>query len=116
VTLKCGEWDKKSDVWGIGCIILELITGTLFFATHDTYEHLAMIEKVSGPMPSTMIRITRNRDCPKWYELSEQKFEMENSYMRWPENVHDQESVDYVQNMPTIEDIVSEDEPELRDL
>lgn len=66
VTLKCCEWDRKSDVWGIGCIILELITGNLFFATHNTYEHLAMIEKASGPIPKNMVIKSKNKDMEKY--------------------------------------------------
>ena len=42
------EWDCKSDIWGIACIALELYTGELYFSTHESYEHLAMIEKRSG--------------------------------------------------------------------
>lgn len=76
VTLKCGEWTSKSDVWGVGCIILELITGKLFFATHETYEHLAMIERVNGPMPGAIVRCSRNKEVEKYYDLSEQKFEV----------------------------------------
>ena len=30
-------------MWSIGCIILELYSGELYFETHETYEHLAMI-------------------------------------------------------------------------
>ena len=32
----------------VGCILLELYTGQLYFRTHEDYEHLAMIEKVCG--------------------------------------------------------------------
>jgi dual-specificity kinase len=42
------HWDEKSDVWGVGCILMELYTGELLFPTSSTYEHLAMIEKISG--------------------------------------------------------------------
>jgi len=36
--------------------------------------------------------------------------------LKWPENVEDSESIDYVKNMPTIEEVVPKSEPELRDL
>jgi hypothetical protein len=67
-------------VWGVGCIILELITGHLFFATHDTYEHVAMVEKVcgkvffltpKGPTPPNMIKSIRSRDYEKWFDHSQ---------------------------------------------
>lgn len=43
----CG-WGNMSDNWGIACIVAELFTGELFFKTHESYEHLAMIEKLAG--------------------------------------------------------------------
>lgn len=34
---------------------MELFTGNLYFATHDSYEHLAMIEKSQGKIPDWMV-------------------------------------------------------------
>ena len=34
---------------------MELYTGSLLFPTHDEVEHLAMIEKLCGPIPKHMI-------------------------------------------------------------
>lgn len=48
VILGCCEWSHASDLWSLGCIIVELYTGKLFFDTHDNYEHVAMIEKAIG--------------------------------------------------------------------
>jgi serine/threonine protein kinase len=30
-------WDHKADLWSVGCILMELYTGELFFPTHDDY-------------------------------------------------------------------------------
>jgi len=46
--LVAGHWTEKSDMWGIACVIVELYFGRLLFDTHKTFEHLAMIEKLSG--------------------------------------------------------------------
>jgi hypothetical protein len=46
--LGCCEWNEKSDIWSIACILAELYTGELFFPTHDNEEHLALIEKACG--------------------------------------------------------------------
>ena len=27
------EWDEESDIWGVGCIAMELFTGDLLFQT-----------------------------------------------------------------------------------
>uniref|UniRef100_A0A7S3IN91 Uncharacterized protein n=1 Tax=Strombidium inclinatum TaxID=197538 RepID=A0A7S3IN91_9SPIT len=39
----------------MACILIEMYTGELFFETRDDAEHLAMIEKECGPLPSYMI-------------------------------------------------------------
>lgn len=49
------DWDEKSDVWGIGCILFELFTGNVIFPTHSSFEHLAMIDYLFGPFPKKMI-------------------------------------------------------------
>lgn len=43
VLLKCCQWNEKSDVWSIGCIIMELFTGELLFHVHDDVDHVYMI-------------------------------------------------------------------------
>ncbi|ORY88840.1 kinase-like domain-containing protein [Leucosporidium creatinivorum] len=46
-------WDHRCDLWSIGCILVEFVTGEALFQTHENLEHLAMMEKVFGKMPST---------------------------------------------------------------
>jgi hypothetical protein len=48
------EWNEKSDVWSIACILSELYSGELLFPTHDNEEHLTLIEKLCGPIPFRM--------------------------------------------------------------
>ncbi|GIL79629.1 hypothetical protein Vretimale_12329 [Volvox reticuliferus] len=47
-------WSYPCDMWSIGCILIELITGEALFQTHENLEHLAMMEAVLGPVPATM--------------------------------------------------------------
>lgn len=54
VTLELG-WSYPSDIWSVGCMIAEMYTGDLLFATHDNLEHLCMMEKCSGRFPAWMI-------------------------------------------------------------
>lgn len=44
-------WSYPCDVWSIGCILVEFVTGEALFQTHENLEHLAMMVKVFGRMP-----------------------------------------------------------------
>ena len=44
-------WSQTCDVWSIGCILFELYLGFTLFQTHDNREHLAMMERILGPVP-----------------------------------------------------------------
>jgi len=58
VILELG-WSQPCDVWSIGCIIFELALGITLFQTHDNREHLAMMERILGKMPSRMTTKTK---------------------------------------------------------
>merc|ERR1719277_2159029 len=60
VLLELG-WDESSDIWSIGCILMEIYTGDQLFATHEELEHLALIEQIVGRFPqSLMERAVKN--------------------------------------------------------
>ena len=46
-------WAQPCDIWSIGCIAFELYLGFTLFQTHDNREHLAMMEKILGPLPTS---------------------------------------------------------------
>ena len=48
VILSCCEWNELTDIWSIACIAIELYSGYLYFETHDSFEHLALIKKAFG--------------------------------------------------------------------
>ncbi|CAN0205592.1 unnamed protein product [Bubo scandiacus] len=54
-------WSQPCDVWSIGCILLEYYLGFTVFQAHDNRHHLAMMERVLGPLPGHMIQKTRRR-------------------------------------------------------
>ncbi|XP_053321359.1 dual specificity protein kinase CLK4-like isoform X2 [Spea bombifrons] len=60
VILELG-WSQPCDVWSIGCILIEYYLGLTVFQTHDSKEHLAMMERILGPLPLHMIKETRKR-------------------------------------------------------
>lgn len=41
-------WSFPCDMWSLGCILVELLTGEALFKTHENEQHLAMMEKVLG--------------------------------------------------------------------
>ncbi|XP_070789366.1 dual specificity protein kinase CLK1 isoform X2 [Pituophis catenifer annectens] len=68
-------WSQPCDVWSIGCILIEYYLGFTIFPTHDSKEHLAMMEKILGPLPTHMVQKTRKRkyfrqDSLDWDEFS----------------------------------------------
>lgn len=60
VILELG-WNQACDVWSLGCILMEYYLGLTLFQTHDSKEHLAMMERVLGPIPSSLLSKTRKR-------------------------------------------------------
>ncbi|UYV81682.1 CLK2 [Cordylochernes scorpioides] len=60
VILELG-WNQACDVWSIGCILFELYLGITMFQTHDNKEHLAMMERILGPIPHRMSRRTKTK-------------------------------------------------------
>ncbi|XP_074862717.1 dual specificity protein kinase CLK3 isoform X4 [Carettochelys insculpta] len=60
VILELG-WAQPCDVWSIGCILFEYYRGFTLFQTHENREHLVMMEKILGPIPSHMIHKTRKQ-------------------------------------------------------
>ncbi|XP_024031646.1 serine/threonine-protein kinase AFC3 isoform X3 [Morus notabilis] len=49
-------WSYPCDMWSIGCILVELCSGEALFQTHENLEHLAMMERVLGPLPEHMVQ------------------------------------------------------------
>ncbi|KAF4521967.1 hypothetical protein B566_EDAN009495 [Ephemera danica] len=54
-------WSQPCDVWSIGCILFELYLGITLFQTHDNREHLAMMERILGPIPYRLARKTKTK-------------------------------------------------------
>jgi len=49
------NWDERSDLWSIGCILMELYSGEQLFETHEELEHLALIERIIEELPEGML-------------------------------------------------------------
>jgi len=55
VILELG-WSQPCDVWSTGCILFELYQGHTLFQTHDNLEHLAMMTRILGEFPQSIVR------------------------------------------------------------
>ncbi|KAK2965001.1 putative serine/threonine protein kinase [Blattamonas nauphoetae] len=54
-------WSYPVDIWSVGCILAELYTGDPLFQTHDDIEHLALMERIIGPLTPLITTKPRQR-------------------------------------------------------
>ncbi|KAK4520208.1 medium-chain fatty acid-CoA ligase faa2 [Mucor velutinosus] len=66
-------WSYPCDIWSIGCILVEFLTGDALFQTHDNLEHLAMMVVVLGKIPAKLIKAA-NRDAQKFFKDGKLKY------------------------------------------
>lgn len=97
VVLELG-WSFPSDVWGLGCILMELFTGDLLFPTHDEWEHLALMERVVGRFPPNLIRACAKRDA---------YFSASSGMVRWPAASTREFNVEHVRRADALSRVVS---------
>jgi dual-specificity kinase len=99
-------WDTKSDIWSLGCVIYELYAGRPLFPEVDTCTHLALMEKVLGPLP---LRMTRN-SAPDVKKYFNNKFQL-----NWPQSSPSQECVQIVDEAELIHEMIDSKDEELVD-
>lgn len=85
VILGCG-WNEKSDVWSLGCIVMELYLGELLFTTHENLEHLALIEKIIGRVPQDMVS-SANEEGRRYIKCRDDEY-----MINWPKGASSQKS------------------------
>ncbi|KAL8152649.1 hypothetical protein V2J09_010409 [Rumex salicifolius] len=90
-------WNFPCDMWSIGCILVELCSGEALFQTHENLEHLAMMERVLGPLPQHMILRADSRA---------QKYFRRGSRLDWPEGAPSRESMRAVYKLPRLQNLV----------
>ncbi|GAA5831913.1 hypothetical protein JCM3766R1_000150 [Sporobolomyces carnicolor] len=101
-------WTFPCDMWSIGCILVEFITGEALFQTHENLEHLAMMEKVFGPMPAAMMDLARGsvvKDHPDWFKQSGTGRKREYK-LNFPQATTQKQSKRYVGGMRTLREII----------
>ncbi|KAM7275134.1 hypothetical protein ACFE04_017000 [Oxalis oulophora] len=91
-------WTYPCDIWSVGCILVELCLGKALFQTHENLEHLAMMERVLGPLPEHMIR-RATRGAEKYFRRE--------SRLNWPEGAVSSESIRAVKKLDRLENMIS---------
>ncbi|KAL8110010.1 serine/threonine-protein kinase AFC3 isoform X2 [Apium graveolens] len=90
-------WSYPCDMWSIGCILVELCLGEALFQTHENLEHLAMMERVLGPLPEHMTR-RADRGAEKYFRRSR---------LNWPEGAVSRESIRSVKKLDGLKKMLS---------
>ncbi|XP_023764561.1 serine/threonine-protein kinase AFC3 isoform X2 [Lactuca sativa] len=90
-------WSYPCDMWSIGCILVELFTGEALFQTHENLEHLAMMERVLGPLPEHMVQ-RANQGAEKYFRRSR---------LKWPEGAVSRESIRAVRKLDRLKNMIS---------
>jgi len=91
-------WSYPCDVWSVGCILVELLTGEALFQTHHNVEHLAMMEKVFGKIPNDIIDKSDKHTIKYFDELHN---------LRWPELMDNKPStIRHVKDLLRLEDLI----------
>ncbi|XP_004515857.1 serine/threonine-protein kinase AFC2-like isoform X1 [Cicer arietinum] len=89
-------WSHPCDIWSVGCILVELCTGEALFQTHENLEHLAMMERVLGPLPLHMLKRV-DRHAEKYVRRSK---------LDWPEGAASRESIKAVLKLPRLQNLI----------
>ncbi|POO03903.1 Serine/threonine protein kinase [Trema orientale] len=92
-------WSYPCDMWSLGCILVELCSGDALFQTHENLEHLAMMERVLGPLPEHMIQ-RANRGAEKYFKRG--------ARLNWPEGAVSRESIRAVKKLDCLKELVSQ--------
>ncbi|XP_034909129.1 serine/threonine-protein kinase AFC2 isoform X4 [Populus alba] len=89
-------WSYPCDIWSVGCILVELCTGEALFQTHENLEHLAMMERVLGPIPQHILKRV-DRHAGKYVRRGR---------LDWPEGAASRESMKAVLKLPRLQNLV----------
>ena len=98
-------WSYPCDIWSIGCILVELLTGDALFQTHENLEHLAMMEVVLGPIPKTVVA-RADAHAQKYFKKGEGFNRFLDPVLNWPDGAQSRESERAVRKMIELRSIV----------
>ncbi|KAL0805410.1 hypothetical protein Bca101_097901 [Brassica carinata] len=90
-------WNYPCDLWSIGCILVELCSGEALFQTHENLEHLAMMERVLGPLPPQMV-LRADRRSDRYFRRG--------AKLDWPEGATSRDSLKAVWKLPRLPNLI----------
>lgn len=99
-------WSYPCDIWSIGCILVELLTGDALFQTHENLEHLAMMEVVLGPIPQTVVA-RGDAHAQKFFKKGEGFDLFPEPILNWPDGAQSRESERAVRKMMQLQNIIN---------
>lgn len=87
-------WNERSDLWAVGCTVMELYTGSLLFRTQESLEHLALMERIVEKFPECMLQKTKSAHQERF--VLEEGSSSVHWRLRWPEGATSSVSVNRV--------------------
>ena len=66
-------YGPKIDIWSLGCILCELLTGRVLFANDSVPTMLVRMQSLLGPMPNTML--DSGRETAKYFTAKNAVYE-----------------------------------------
>jgi len=97
-------WNERSDVWSMGCIFMELYTGELLFGTHENVEHLALMERILEPLPTSMLNKVKSESKDK-YVIGGSR-----PRLKWPEGASSPSSDRHVRSQRRLDDMMANED------
>ena len=92
-------WSYPCDMWSVGCILLELLSGEALFRTHDNLEHLAMMQHaLETSVPSSVaskVHVSKRID---YFDARDK--------INWPNEATDAESYSAVGKTGIIRNVI----------
>ena len=100
VVLKMG-WRASADMWSVGCILFELHSGRLLYDTHESKEHLAMMQAHQGPFPAEYPKKVGS-EFTSWFHRS--------GKLVWPAVDTTSKSIAAVSKQETLRKLIQDDD------
>ncbi|KAH3688137.1 hypothetical protein WICPIJ_000908 [Wickerhamomyces pijperi] len=98
-------WSFECDLWSLGCILVELVTGEALFNTHENAEHMKIMELLlERPVPSHMVSRCPNDAVKKLFMVNTNVMKYKLNY---PNKSSPQKSLDLLKTIKPLDQLIS---------